>query len=140
MLHRHGYEVGKYISLERIFEESKESYYRALQKSSQGWHSAEHDPFPWIEYFWGVVIKAYKEFEEKMDLIKETAGGKGSKSEQVKLSIRNKIGPFAISDIKKDCPEISRDMIRYILRQLRDEGEIQSQGIGRNAKWVVKEG
>ena len=138
VLHRHGYEVGKYISLERIFEESKEGYYRTLQKSSQGWHEAKHDPFPWMEYFWGVIIRAYKEFEEKViALIKETVGGKGFKAEQIKLSIRNKIGPFAISDLEKDCPEISRDMIRHVLRQLRDEGEIQSQGVGRNAKWQV---
>ena len=137
ILSRHDYEVGKYISLERIFEESKESYYRTLHESSQGWHSAEHNPFPWIEYFWGVLIRAYKEFEEKVVLIKETVGGKGSKAEQIKFYIRNKIGPFAISDIEKDCPGISRDMIRYVLRQLRDEGSIQSQGIGRSAKWQV---
>ena len=135
VLHRHGYEVGKYISLERIFEESKEGYYRTLQKSSQGWHEAKHDPFPWMEYFWGVVIRAYKEFEEKIDLIKETVSGKGSKAEQIKLSVRNKIGPFSISEIEKDCPGISRDMIRHVLRQLRDKGEIQSQSIGRSAKW-----
>ena len=137
VLHRHGYEVGKYISLERIFEDSKESYYKTLEESSKDWHEAKHNPFPWMEYFWGVIIKAYKEFEEKVVLIKETVGGKGSKAEQIKLAIRNKIGPFSISDIEKDCPGISRDMIRHVLRQLRDEGKIQSQGIGRSAKWQV---
>ena len=138
VLHRHGYEVGKYISLERIFEESKKSYYSTLHKSSQGWHESKHDPFPWMEYFWGVIIRAYKEFEEKVVLIKETVGGKGSKAELIKLSIRNKIGPFSISDIEKDCPGISRDMIRHVLRQLRDEGKIHVLGIGRGAKWIVK--
>ena len=138
VLNRHGYEVGKYISLERIFEESKKSYYSTLHKSSQGWHESKHDPFPWMEYFWGVVIRAYKEFEEKVVLIKETVGGKGSKAELIKLSIRNKIGPFSISDIEKDCPGISRDMIRHVLRQLRDEGKIHVLGIGRGAKWIVK--
>ncbi len=138
MLNRHGYEVGKYISLERIFEETKEGYYRTLHTSSQGWHEAQHDPFPWMEYFWMVLLRAYKEFEEKVVLIKETAGGKGSKSELIKLSIRNKIGRFSISDIEKDCPGISRDMIRHILRQLRDEGKIHALGIGRGAKWIVK--
>ncbi|MYE07648.1 MAG: hypothetical protein F4X95_02720 [Oligoflexia bacterium] len=137
VLHRHGYEVGKYISLERIFEESKEGYYRTLHKSSQGWHESKHDPFPWMEYFWGVVIKAYKEFEERVVYIKDTIGGKGSKAEQIKFAIGKKIGPFSISDIEKDCPGISRDMVRHVLRQLRDEGAIQSQGIGRSAKWQV---
>lgn len=141
VLHRHGYEVGRYISLERIFEESKEGYYRTLQKSSQNWHEAKHDPFPWMEYFWGVVIRAYKEFEERVAHIKDSTGGKGSKAEQIKFSIRNKTGPFSISDIEKDCPNISRDMIRHILRQFRDKGEIQTVGVGRNAKWLMtKEG
>ena len=137
VLHHHGYEVGKYISLERIFEESKDSYYKTLHESSQGWHSATHNPFPWMEYFWGVIIKAYKEFEENIINIKETTGGKGLKTEQIKFIIKKKIGPFSISDIEKDCPEISRDMIRHVLRQLRDEGKIHSQGIGRNAKWQM---
>ena len=44
----------------------------------------------------------------------------------------------SISDIEKDCPGISRDMIRHVLRQLRDEGKIKSQEIGRGAKWIVK--
>ena len=137
ILQKQGYEVGKYISLERIFEESKEGYYSSLQESSQGWHSSNHNPLPWIEYFWGVLIRAYKEYEGKVNLIKETLGGKGSKTEQIKCSIRNKIVPFSISDIEKDCSGISLSMIRNVLRQLRDEGEIQSQGVGRNAKWKI---
>ncbi len=138
ILYQHGYEVGRYISLERIFEESQEGYYSTLQKSSQGWHTSQHNPFPWMEYFWGVIIKAYKEFEERVTHIKETDSGKGSKTEQIKFSIRKQIGPFSISDINRDCPSISRDMIRHVLRQLRDQGEIQSQGIGRSAKWLHK--
>lgn len=140
ILHRHDYEVGKYISLERIFEESKEGYYRTLRESSQGWHEAKHNPFPWMEYFWGVIIRAYKEFEERVAIIKETASGKGSKAAQIKLAIKNKVGPFSISDIEKDCPGISRDWIRYVLRELRAGGELQSLGVGRGAKWVVAAG
>ena len=135
VLHHYGYEVGKYISLERIFEQSKEGYYNTLRESSQNWHEGKHDPFPWMEYFWGTLIRAYKEFEEKIDSIKNTMTGKGSKTAQIKATIRNKIGPFLISDIEKDCPHISRDMIRNVLRQLRDEGRIKSTGIGRGAKW-----
>ena len=136
VLHQYGYEVGKYISLERIFEQSKEGYYNTLRESSQNWHEGKHDPFPWMDYFWGTVIRAYKEFEEKVDSIKKNMSGRGSKTAQIKTTIRNKIGPFLISDIEKDCPHIGRDMIRNVLRQLRDEGRIKSTGIGRGAKWI----
>ena len=138
ILHRGGYEVGKYISLERIFEQQKEGYYETLGKSSQGWHEGEHDPFPWLNYFWGILIGAYKEFEEKIEVIKESHSGKGSKTEQIKLAINKRFKPFSISDIENECPGISRDMIKNVLRQLRDDGEIESTGVGRGAKWIKK--
>ena len=138
-LYHQGYEVGKYISLERNFEETKEGYYRTLKHSSQGWHEAKHDPFPWMEYFWMVLLRAYKEFEEKVEGIKETKGGKGSKTEQIKFAVKNKIGPFSISDIEKDCPGISRDWIRDVLELMREEGRVQSIGMGRGAKWVIEQ-
>ncbi|MDE0118558.1 MAG: Fic family protein [Bdellovibrionales bacterium] len=136
ILYRHGHEVGKYISLERIYEQSKEGYYNALQESSQGWHEMKHNPFPWMEYFWGVLLRSYKTFEEKIEDIQGTIDKKSPKTEQIKIAIRKKTVPFFISDIEKDCPNVSRDMIRNILRQLRDEGRVKSQGTGRGAKWM----
>jgi Fic family protein len=133
LLYHSGYHVGKYISIERIYEENKESYYETLEMSSQGWHEKKHDIMPWLSYFWGILIRAYKEFEERVGTI---ITGRGSKKEQIMLAVKRKIGPFAISDIEKECPGISRDMIRHILHYMRDEGKIRSTGIGRNAKWV----
>jgi len=63
LLNHFDYVVGRFISLERIFEESKESYYETLAASSQGWHEAAHDIAPWLDYFWGALLRAYKEFE-----------------------------------------------------------------------------
>jgi len=135
LLYHFGYQVGRYISLERIFEESKETYYETLEKSSRGWHKGKHDVFPWMNYFWGVLIRAYREFEERVGTIRT---GKSSKTEQIRMAVNRRIGPFAISDIESDCPNISRDMIRVVLRQLRDEKEIIPQGKGRGAKWIRK--
>jgi Fic family protein len=133
LLYHFGYEVGRYISLERIFEESKMSYYETLNASSQGWHEGRHDPFPWLTYFWGVLIRAYGEFEDRVGVI---TSGKGSKTRRVRDAVNRRLKPFAISDIEHDCPGISREMIRVVLRQLRDEGAIISQGRGRGAKWT----
>jgi Fic family protein len=136
MLYHFGYDVGRYISLERIFEQSKETYYETLEASSQGWHEARHDVRPWINYFWGVLIRAYKEFEERVGTL---TSGKGSKTDLIKAAIDRKIAPFAISDIDAECPGISRDMIRVVLRQLRDEGVLRTEGHGRGAKWFKEE-
>ena len=88
---------------------------------------------PWLGYFWGMLLRAYGEFEERVGTL---AKGRGSKTEQVRRAVERRAAPFAISDIEKECPGVSRDMIRVVLRQLRDEGVIVSRGRGRGAKWV----
>lgn len=135
LLYHFDYQVGRYISLERIFEKSKESYYETLELSSQGWHDGTHDVFPWMTYFWGTLLGAYREFEERVGTITK---GRGNKSEQVKTVVSRKIGLFTISDIESACPGVSRDMIRIVLRQLKDEGVIELRGKGRGARWLLK--
>jgi len=133
LLYKAGYHVGKYISLERIFEESKESYYETLESSSWGWHDGNQNIVPWTTYFWGILIAAYKEFEERTSNIKKYYG---SKTELILQAVERKTGPFSISDIQRECPGISRVMIKTVLRKLRDNGKIKSTGVGRGAKWV----
>jgi len=133
LLYHFDYQVGRYISLERIFEESKQSYYDTLEISSKSWHKEKHDSFPWLNYFWGVLLKAYTELEDKVANIRS---GKGSKTDQIVAAVQRKLIPFAISDIEAECPLISRDMIRIVLRKLRDEGVITVNGKGRGAKWI----
>lgn len=133
LLYHFDLQVGRYISLERIFEESKETYYETLEASSQRWHEGKHDAYPWINYFWGVLLRAYAEFEDRVGSIKK---GKGTKGDQIRKAIDRRIKPFAISDLESDCPGISRDTVRLVLRQLKEEGIILSTGKGRSAKWV----
>jgi len=133
LLYKAGYQVGKFISLERIFESSKESYYEILEASSIGWHDGNHNIIPWTTYFWGVMIAAYKEFEDRVGSIKRTYG---SKTEMIQQAVERKISPFSISEIEDECPGISRVMIKTVLRRMRDEGKIRSIGVGRGAKWV----
>jgi len=134
LLYHHDYLVGRYISLERIFEESKKSYYETLEASSKRWHDGKHDAFPWLDYFWGVLIRAYREFEERVGKIK--TGSKGWKTVQVRQAVERRVGAFAISDIEIECRGISRDMVRLVLRQMKKEGLIHSVGAGRASKWI----
>lgn len=48
--YHHGFEVGRYISHERIVEQTNEDYYEVLKSSSTGWHEGEHDVMPWFNY------------------------------------------------------------------------------------------
>jgi len=137
LLYRFDYRVGRYISLERIFEESGQTYYDSLESSSQGWHEGRHDVGPWMGYFWGTLLRAYAEFEERVGVV---GGGRGSKSQRVRDAVERRLGPFQISDIEMDCPGTSRETIRKVLRGLRDEGVIVSEGVGRGARWRREKG
>ena len=132
LLYHFNYVVGRFISLERIFEESKESYYETLEASSQGWHGAAHDIAPWLDYFWGALLRAYKEFEERVGAIER---GRGAKGDRVRSEILKRQLPFSISEIEEACPGISRDTVRVILRAMKAEGVIAPTGKGRGAKW-----
>ena len=132
LLCRAGHEVGQYISLDRIIEESNELYYETLETSSQRWHESKHDARPWLEYFWGVLLRAYKKFEDRVGNIDT---GRGAKSERVRRAIERKVIPFQASDISKECPDVSRETIRAVLQAMREEGLLKLTGRGRGAKW-----
>lgn len=134
LLYQFGYAVGRYISLERIFEESKESYYETLETSSQGWHEGHHDVRPWLDYFWGALLRAYKEFEARVGTIER---GRGAKGDRVRAEVLKRMLPFSISDIEQACPGISRDTVRLVLRAMKAEGQIAPTGKGRGAKWTI---
>lgn len=135
LLYHFGYVVGRFISLERIFEESKESYYETLEASSQGWHEAGHDIAPWLGYFWGALLRAYREFEDRVGAIER---GRGAKGDRVRAEILKRSLPFSISEIEAACPGISRDMVRLVLRAMKAEGLIAPDGKGRSARWQVQ--
>jgi Fic family protein len=134
LLYYFDYAVGRFISLERIFEESKESYYETLEASSEGWHEATHDIAPWLGYFWGTLLRAYKEFEERVGTIER---GRGAKGDRVRAEIMKRTRPFSISEIEEACPGVSRDMVRLVLRAMKAEGLITPTGKGRGAKWIA---
>ena len=136
MLYQGGHSVGRFISLERIVEESKDSYYEALERSSTSWHEGAHDALPWIRYFWGVMTKAYGRFEERVG----ERSGRGSKRERIRAAVGRRITPFGIAEIETECPDCSRDMVRLVLREMRDEGLLRAESSGRGARWVKVEG
>ncbi|MBI2569857.1 MAG: Fic family protein [Candidatus Schekmanbacteria bacterium] len=137
LLYQAGYQVGRYISLERIVEESKETYYEALERSSAGWHESGHDVTPWLEYFWGMLLRAYDEFEQRVETL---LSGRGAKTLAIRRAVERRMAPFSIADIETDCPGVSRDMVRHVLRKMRLDGAIAPLSMGRSAKWVRLEG
>ncbi len=135
LLYQCGYEVGRYISLERVIEQSKETYYEALEASSQGWHQGQHDVMPWLNYFWGLLIRAYREFGERISAAKPQTYG--SKGQQVRHTVLRQSGPFSLAAIEEQSLGVSRDMVRHVLRQMKEEQLVEVLGSGRGAKWQL---
>lgn len=130
-----GYEVGRYISLERLIEQNKQRYYETLELGSQGWHDGKHDPWPYVNFLLYILRTAYGEFEERLGEIKSP---RGAKTELVERAIESSDGEFTLVDLEQECPGVSRDMIRRVLRNLRKEELVQCIGRGPGAKWRKK--
>jgi len=130
-----GYEVGRYISIERLIEQNKERYYETLEQSSERWHKGKHDPWPYVNYLLYILKSAYREFEERVGQMKSP---RGTKTELIESAIKRFSGPFRISDVQRECPGVSLDMIRLVLKDLRSAGMVECLGRGQNAQWQKK--
>jgi Fic family protein len=127
-----GYEAGRYISLERVIEENKERCYETLETISQRWHEAKHDPWLLVNFLLYVLKLAYGEFERRVG---QTTSPKGAKTEMIEAGVESMTAPFTINDLERACPGVSRDMVRRVLRSLKEAGQVQSLGRGPGALW-----
>ncbi len=130
-----GYEVGRYVSLERLVEQNKPRYYETLEQSSQGWHEGKHDPWLFINYVLFILKAAYREFAERCG---EVPAPRGAKTEQVIAAISQFAGEFTLSQLEQRCPGVSRDMVRRVLRAQQADGLVKCQGRGPAASWRKK--
>jgi Fic family protein len=133
LLYRSGYFVGKYISIERLIADSKETYYETLQESSMGWHEGENDYLPFVRYMLGIVIAAYREFVSRVDVL-VTRGL--SKPERVRELIHSTTGRITKAQIMKQCPDISQKTVERALSELLNNGEIIKIGGGRYTSYT----
>jgi Fic family protein len=133
MLYQNGYEVGRYISIERVIENSKDQYYRVLQEASNNWHENKNAPITWRNYFLVVLKDAYSELAERVEMTKTL----DNKSEIVKQIVMSQMGEFTVADIQSLCPATSYQLIKKVLSDLKKEKKLLLSGSGRGAKWKI---
>ena len=132
LLYAAGYEVGRYISLERIIENTKETYYEALRLSGLRWEKGQHDLTPWHQYSLGVLVYAYREFEERVGEVMAASGGK---RQIVRAAIGRLADEFTVGELRRVCPTVSQATIRQVLVGMKEAGEIELAQTGRYARW-----
>ena len=128
LLYRNGFYVGKYISLEAKIAKNKDLYYAALRQAQEGWHEGTEDAVPFIKYLLGIILSAYRDFEERFSLVEQ----KKPALETVRQATLNKIGRFSKQDIREFCPALSVSSIEGALRKLVASGELKREGNGKN--------
>lgn len=132
-LYQAGHDVGRYISLERLISDSKETYYDALEAAGRGWHEDEHNIKPWLSYFLGILVAAYGEFESRAGVV---GGGRGSKVAAIHQFVRSNIAnEFTIEDVRQAVPGASDSYIGKVLAKMRENGILESRPAGRGSRW-----
>ena len=128
LLYRSGFYVGRYISLEAKIAKNKDLYYDALNQSQHRWHEGQEDPVPFIKYLLSTILAAYKDFEDRFNIVEK----KLPAIEMVRKATYHKIGRFTKQDIRELCPALSLSSVESALRKLVAEGELSREGSGKS--------
>ena len=135
LLYKNGYSVGKYISIEKQIEKTKDRYYDVLEMADAGWHEEANDPTPFIRYMLTVILACYTEFEDRVGLM-DKKGASSTAYDVVKKYVEEKIGKFTGAEVIANCPSIGRSSALAALKKLTDEGLVLRHGAGRGTYYV----
>ena len=133
LFYKAGYIVGKYVSMEMLIEKTKETYYEVLQESSIGWHEGENSYEPFVKYYLGIILKAYHEFESRVEYLKHRSL---SKPDRIKAVIDKRVGKITKKEIMELCPDISKVTVERTLTDLVKSGYIAKVGAGPATAYV----
>jgi hypothetical protein len=131
-----GFQVARYVSLERLIEESKEEYYRVLKLCSVGWHKGKNQIVPWWNYFLSMLRSGYKEFERQVASVE----ARPAKSDLVRQIVLAQMAPFTLADMAAQLPVASSQLIKKVLAEMKRDGRVRLAGRGRGAHWEIAGG
>ena len=134
LLCRSGYHVGQYVSIEKAIADTKEAYYDALQRADQGWHEGINDPKPFIRYMLSVILSCYKEFEDRVAMVRDS-GTRSTSYDIVKAYVEQRIGKFTKQEVLAGCPKLGSSSVESALKKLVDEGMLIRTGAGKKTMY-----
>ena len=138
LLYRNDYVVGKYISIEKEIANTKEAYYQALAQADLGWHEGTNDPEQFIKYMLGIILKCYREFDERLT-ISEKSGKRSNSYDIVKTYVNSTISTFTKRDAMENCPSLGSSSVESALKKLVEDGTIIRKGLGRASHYIRKD-
>lgn len=134
LLQSHGFQVARYISLERMVEASRDEYYRVLAECSRGWAEGNNDILPWWNYFLSLIRAAYRDFEMQV----ESSPARPAKGDLVRRTVLAQVEEFTLADLSAQLPTASRQLVKKVLAELKRRRQVSLVGRGRSARWRVR--
>ena len=135
LLNKSGYEVGRFTSLGKLYDDSNQSLFRNLISTKDDFESESNDIKKWVEYFLSFVEKSYEDLSDEMNL---AVNKKETKTRRIEKIINSTLGYFTKDDIRNQCPDIPEPTINRVFNNLRKSGKIEVVAKGRSAKWKKK--
>ena len=135
LLYQSGYEIGRYISIEKAIADTKEAYYDSLMRSDIDWHTKENDPTHFIKYMLGIILFCYRDFETRIETVNK-GGAKSTSYDIVKAYTQRTIGKFTKQDALENCPSLGSSSVESALKKLVEDGTLKRLGSGRNTQYV----
>lgn len=136
LLEKTGYDVARYISIERPIEDNKALYYDVLAKSSVAWNENKNTEAPFIRFMLGTILAAYRQLEERTSLDSEKRPT--LKQDRIADLFLRKPGVIRKSDILSTCPDVSERTVKRVLAELLKIDAIEKMGAGRSTGYKLK--
>jgi Fic family protein len=133
LLYKSGFDAGRYISFEEQINLNKASYYKALQDSSDGWHTSENSCFPFMESFVTTLLICYKELDKRFAVVNS---GKVSKRKRIEATVLNSLLPISKREVCYILPDVSPTTVEAVIASMLKSGSIEKVGSARNTKYV----
>ena len=131
LLHHLGFQATRYISIERIIQETVERLNKTLAATAEGWHEGKLAPVPWWDYFLTVINHTFDELEERL----QSAGSNFGKTELIRHTVTRLPEPFTLAEVAARCPSVSIQLIKKVLSHMKKEGLLELRGRARGARW-----
>lgn len=126
--------VGKYISLENLIEKTKQSYYEVLKQSSLNWQNNQNDYSPFLDYFFGVILQAYRNLNDRLNLVQDKPL---SATDLILTTLTQELKPLSRSELTALIPQYSDITIKRALSELKKSQRIKLIGKGKSSKYIL---